>query len=255
MIDIHSHILPGVDDGAQKKTDSLIMAEAAINQGITQIVATPHHKNRSYDNYRNEVRVDVAKLNNLFLEKDLQLEVLPGQEVRIYGEMEEDLRNGEIQTVNDSKYLLIELPSDSVPHYATQLFYNLQLSGIQPIIVHPERNRELLSNHYRIYELVQSGVLTQVTAASVVGKFGHRIQMFTHQLIDSNLTHFIASDAHNTTSRGFFLREAYEHVKTNIDTETAYTLMENSHLLIADQNVFRQEPKQIKEKKRFFGMF
>lgn len=255
MIDIHSHILPSVDDGAQTESESILMAKSAIEQGITHIVASPHHRNRSYTNYRNAIRSDVAVLNELFLTNDLQLEVLAGQEVRIYGEIEEDLKRGEIQTVNDSKYLLIEFPSDSVPHYTTQLFYDLQMSGIQPIIVHPERNRELLNNPNKLYELVHNGALTQVTAGSVIGSFGKEIEIFTNRIIEANLTHFIASDAHNTTSRGFFLREAYEYVQTKIGIEATYMLMENSHLLIDDQNVYRNEPQPIREKKRFFGLF
>lgn len=255
MIDIHSHILPGADDGAKTESNSLSMAQAAIEEGITQIVASPHHKNRTYENYRNEIRSNVAVLNKLYQSKGMQLEVLPGQEVRIYGEIETDLQNGEIQTVNDSKYLLIEFPSDAVPHYASQLFYDLQMNGIIPVIVHPERNRELLNDHRKIYELVQNGALTQVTAASVVGKFGKQIETFTHQLLEANLTHFVASDAHNTTSRGFYLRDAYRYIQSNISVEMTYMLMENSQLLIEDQNVYRQEPQRIKSKKKFFVLF
>lgn len=255
VIDIHSHILPGVDDGAQTESDSVLMAQAAIKEGITHIVATPHHRNRTYDNYRNEIRSNVQVLNELYESKGLDLTVLPGQEVRIYGEIETDLQQGEIQTVNDSKYLLIEFPSDSVPQYAGQLFYDLLMSGIQPIIVHPERNRELLRDHNKMYEFVRNGALTQVTAASVVGKFGKQIEAFSHQLIEANLTHFIASDAHNTTTRSFYLREAYHYIRSNISVELMYMLMENNHLMIEDQNIYRQEPQRIKSKKKFFGLF
>lgn len=255
MIDIHSHILPGVDDGAKTESDSILMAEAAIEEGMTHIVATPHHKNRTYDNYRDEIRKHVQVLNDLFKAKGLNLSILPGQEVRIYGDVQADLEKGEIQTVNDTKYLLIEFPSDSVPQYASQLFYELQLSGIQPIIVHPERNRELLRNHDRMHKFVQNGVLTQVTAASLVGKFGKQIADFSQQLIEANLTHFIASDAHNTTTRGFCLREAYDYIQSNISVEATYMFMENSQLLIEDQNIYRQEPQRIKTKKKFFGLF
>ncbi|MEI3606615.1 CpsB/CapC family capsule biosynthesis tyrosine phosphatase [Pseudogracilibacillus sp. SE30717A] len=256
MIDIHSHILPGIDDGAKTEQDSLDMAKAAIEQGVTKIVASPHHKNRTYDNYKDDILTHVSVLNDLFQANGVPLEVIAGQEVRIYGEVMEDLERGEILPVNDSKYLLIEFPSDSVPHYTEQLLYDIQLAGIKPVIVHPERNRELLQNHRRMYELVRNGALTQVTAASVVGKFGKQIEEFTHQLIEANLAHFIASDAHNTTTRGFCMQEAFEFVKKQYGVETYYMFVENGHLLVENMNVNRVEPTQIQTKRRkLFGLF
>lgn len=256
MIDIHSHILPSIDDGAETEKDSIAMAEAAIAQGITTIIATPHHRNRTYDNYKADIQTHVAVLNELFQAHTLPLTVLPGQEVRIYGEIVEDFEKGEIQTLNDSKYVLIEFPSDSVPHYTEKLFYDLQVAGLRPVIAHPERNRELLRDHNRMYELIRNGALSQVTAASVVGSFGKQIEAYSHQLIEANLAHFIASDAHNTTTRGCKLKEAYELVKEKFGVETYYMLMQNSQLLVENANVNRYEPSRIRTKrKKRFGIF
>jgi len=255
MIDIHTHILPGIDDGAKNEQASIDMAKAAIEEGITHIVASPHHRNNTFDNYRDEIRTSVTVLNELFKSQGLDVTIVPGQEVRIYGDILIDMEKGDLQTVNDTKYILIEFPFDSVPHYAGQLFYELQMEGIQPIIVHPERNSELLANHEKMYEFIRNGALSQITAASLLGKFGKETQTFSEQLIHANLTHFIASDAHNTTSRGFYLRDAYEYVQNNISVETAYTFMENSQLIIDDMNVYRQEPQRIKTRKKFFGLF
>lgn len=256
MIDIHSHILPGIDDGAVTEEDSIAMAKAATEQGITEIVATPHHKNRTYDNYKTDIKKHVSVLNELLESQQIPLTVLPGQEVRIYGEVVEDFEKGDIQTINDSKYILIEFPSDSVPLYTEQLFYDLQVAGLRPVIAHPERNRELLRNHTKMYELIRGGALAQLTAASVVGKFGKIIEQYSHQLIEANLAHFIASDAHNTTTRGFVLHEALELVKKNYGVETYYMFIENSNLLIDNMNVNRFEPTQIRTKrKKLFGLF
>lgn len=255
MIDIHSHILPGVDDGAKTEEDSLAMAKAAVEEGITIIAATPHHKNRAYENYKDEIITNVDVLNKLFEANEIPLKVVAGQEVRIYGEVIEDFQKGEIQTVNDSKYILIEFPFDSVPHYAEQLLYDIQLAGLTPVIVHPERNRELLENHRRMYELVKNGALTQVTAASVIGKFGKKMEQFSHQLIEANLTHFIASDAHDTVNRGFLMREAFDLVEKQHGLEAQYMLMENAHLLINNMNVNRLEPTPIRKRRKLFGLF
>src|SRR5699024_12401364 len=112
-----------------------------------------------------------------------------------------------------------------------------------------------MNNNNKLYALIKAGVLSHVTAGSILGKFGKDIQEFSEQLIEANLTHFIASDAHNTTSRGFYLNEAYGYVQEEIDQEAAFMFHENSQLVIQDQNVYRQEPQRIKKKKKFFGLF
>lgn len=255
MIDIHSHILPGVDDGAKTEADSIAMAKAAIDEGIDTIIATPHHRNRAYDNYKQEIETNVTILNELFQQHDLPLTVLPGQEVRIYGELLEDYEQGDIQTLGDTNYLLIEFPFGEVPQYTEQLLYDIQLKGLRPVIAHPERNRELMNNHERMYELVRNGALAQLTAASLIGKFGKEIEEFSHQLLAANLVHFIASDAHNTDSRGFGVNEAYDIIREQYGIDMHYMFLENSELLIDNLNVNRLEPNRIRKKKGFFDFF
>src|SRR5699024_2939580 len=124
MIDIHSHILPGRDDGARDEQTSIDMAKAAIDETIRHTVASTDHKNGVFENYRDEIQMQVTVLNDLYKKNDIDLTVIPGQEVRIYGEVVEDYKKGALQTVNNSKYMLIEFPSASVPRYADQLFYD-----------------------------------------------------------------------------------------------------------------------------------
>lgn len=256
MIDIHSHILPGVDDGAQTEEDSLVMAREAVAQGITAIIATPHNKNGQYNNDRQSILKNVEILSDLLVREDIPLTVIPGQETRINGEMIEDIKNGSLLSLNDSKYLFVEFPSANVPRFATQMLFDIQVAGYTPIIVHPERNQELIEHPNRLLEFVKNGALTQVTAASVVGKFGKNIQKFSEQLIEANLTHFIASDAHNTKTRGFWLDQAYKDVKHTFGSDYFYMFMENSQLLVDNMNVNRIEPSQVnKKKKKFLGLF
>src|SRR5699024_4741831 len=240
----------------QTEDESIALAKAAIKEGITKIVATPHHKNRNYDNYKNEVIYQVSVLNDLLSINQLPLTVLPGQEVRIYGEILEDYEAGEILPIDETKYILIEFPSDSVPQYATRLFYDMQLQGLISVIVHPERNRELLQHPETMYELILNVALSQVTAVSLICKFGKQIAQYSEELIDSNLTHFIASDAHNTTTRPFHLREDYKHIRKKFGVETYFQLLENSELLIDNMNVNRMEPIiPKKRRKKLFGLF
>ncbi|GAB2538113.1 tyrosine-protein phosphatase [Gracilibacillus alcaliphilus] len=255
MIDIHCHILPGVDDGAKHNADSIQMAQSAVSQGINTIIASPHHLNGSYNNTKDDIIAAVDQLNKKLNEESIPLTILPGQETRINGEMLTDLDNGELLPLNKtSGYLFVELPSNHVPRYTKQLLFDLQLKDIKPIIVHPERNQELIENPNILYDLVSNGTLTQVTAASVAGKFGKKIRKFSLQLIEANLTHFIASDAHNTTSRGFVMQEAYGIIKEKFDTSTVYWFMENAQYLVNGDHVIGDQPERIKNKK-FLGLF
>jgi protein-tyrosine phosphatase len=254
MIDLHCHILPGIDDGAQSLSDSINMARKAVEQGIHTIVATPHHMNNKFENPKHSIIESVEKLNTILIEEKIQLKVLPGQEVRIHGEMLEGYKAGEILPVNHTPYVLVEFSSNHVPRYTEKLFYDLQMNGLIPVIVHPERNQEIIERSDILYQLVKKGALTQVTAASISGDFGKKIKNFSLQLIEANLTHFIASDAHNTTKRTFKMREAFDVIEKKYGIDMVYYFDENAALLIDGKNVYKEDPERIK-RKRVFNLF
>lgn len=254
MIDVHCHILPGIDDGAQNLADSISMAKMAVNDGINTIIATPHHMNGRYENKKQSITEKVDELQRKLDEEKIPLKILPGQEVRIHGELLEGLEAGEIQPVADSAYLLIEFPSAHVPRYTEQLFFDLQMKGYTPVIVHPERNQEIIEHPELLYQFIKNGALSQITAGSICGGFGKKIRTFTFQLIEANLTHFIASDAHNITTRAFKMAEAIDIVKERYGNDMVYLFLDNAALLTDGKNVFKDVPEAIK-KKRFFHLF
>ncbi|MCE4049563.1 tyrosine-protein phosphatase [Bacillus sp. Au-Bac7] len=254
MIDIHCHILPGIDDGPATIDKSLSMAREAVKEGIKTIIATPHHRNNMFDNTKREIVKHVDNFNSLLEKENIPLTILPGQENRIYGEIIDDYNKGEILTLSNTNYLFIEFPSSVVPRYTDRLLYDIQLEGLTPIIVHPERNKELLDKPEILYNLVKNGALTQVTAASVAGYFGKSVQKFSKQLIEYNLTHFIASDAHNTNTRSFKMKTAYELIKDQYGMEYVYLFLDNSEKLLGNENIYKEIPEPIK-KRKLFGIF
>ncbi|MCM3163696.1 tyrosine-protein phosphatase [Metabacillus litoralis] len=254
MIDIHSHILAGIDDGAKDFGDTLNMLRHAANEGITKIIATPHHNNGKYVNNASDIKNKVIELNERIKDQGLSIEILPGQETRIYGDLLEDYEKGEILTLNHSKYLFIELPSNHVPRYTKQLLFDIQLAGLLPIIVHPERNSEIIEHPSILYKLIEKGAATQVTASSVTGHFGKKIKKFSLQLIEAGQAHFIASDAHNLSGRTFRLREAYDEIGKEFGSELVYMFQENAELVVEGNTIYRQPPLEIK-KKKFLGIF
>ncbi|OCA85948.1 tyrosine protein phosphatase [Bacillus sp. FJAT-27225] len=253
MIDIHSHILPGLDDGAKTEEDAIAMANAAVENGIKTMIATPHHKNGRYENTPETIKLHVSIFNKLLKDLQIPLTLLPGQEIRLNGDIVKELKNKELLTLNHSKYLFVEFPTGHVPQYSEQILFELLIAGYVPIIVHPERNGELIRNPLRLYEFVKQGALAQITAGSVKGTFGRNIQKFSHQLIRANLTHFIATDAHNTTSRSFLLKEALDEVKWVFGTDYYTMFLENSELLVANKDVHVFEP--IMPRKKLLGLF
>lgn len=255
MIDIHCHILPGVDDGAQHDQAALEMGRAAEKEGITHIIATPHNRTQQFDNDRESIVANVALLNELFHQENVAVMILPGQENRIFGDMVEAIEGGELLTMNDKgQYLFVEFPSNHVPRYTEQLFYDLQNAGVIPVIVHPERNSEIVATPDILYKLIKNGALSQVTAASLIGGFGKKIKKFSQQLFDYNLAHFLASDAHNVMNRAFYLRESFEELENTFGSDMRFMIEENAELFMKGQMVNVAPPSHIKEKK-FLGLF
>ncbi|WP_050183314.1 tyrosine-protein phosphatase [Domibacillus robiginosus] len=251
MIDIHCHILPGLDDGAKDMVQSIQMARAAEQEGITAIVATPHHMNGTYKNEKTAIEQNVRLLNVQLEQEGINVDIYTGQEVRLYGELLDDYQEDKLLTVNDSSHMLVEFPSSSIPAFAEQLLFDMQLKGITPIIVHPERNAAIAENPDRLFKLIQNGALSQVTAASVNGLFGKKAKALSLQLIEANLTHFIATDAHNTTTRRFGLAEAYH----SIDPDYAAYFQENAQAALSGQHIEKEPPHHVTRKKKFLGLF
>ncbi|MCD5324119.1 MULTISPECIES: tyrosine-protein phosphatase [Pontibacillus] len=255
MIDIHCHILPGLDDGPQSMDDSIRMARAAYKDGIRTIIATPHDQNGAFENHREGVIDSVRALNEELEDRDIPVTILPGQETRIHGDMVDDITKGRLLPLKEtSGYIFVELPSDHVPRYTSQLLFDLQVAGYKPIIVHPERNRELVQHPDQLYKFVKNGAFTQVTAASIAGKFGKKIAKFSEQMIEANLTHFVASDAHNTSTRSFYMKSAYNVIDQEFGTEMTYQFMDNAELLLEGKMAAMDMPHRIKQKK-FLGIF
>lgn len=254
MIDIHCHILPGVDDGSADMKESMDMAKKAVEAGITHLYATPHHLNEKYVNVKDDIINRAVRLNESLQKANIPLSIHLGQEVRIHRDVFISLEKEEILTLDDDgRYLLLELPSGSVPTYTQEVIYELQLKGIKPIIVHPERNKELIENHKLLFELVQEGALTQLTSGSIIGHFGKNVKSFSKKIIEHNLTHFISTDAHNIGSRGFTLQQAYETITKAYGINRTFYFKENAEQLIKGQSPSIEKP--VPFKKKILGIF
>ncbi|RDY71612.1 tyrosine protein phosphatase [Halobacillus trueperi] len=254
MIDLHSHILPGLDDGAQTMEESVEMARLAVEQGIDTVVATPHHLHTRYSNPKSLVIQKTIQLNEELFQQGIDLTVLPGQEIRLNGDLEA-FESEELLSINkNSGYVFLELPNHEIPHYAKKMMYDIQLLGYKPVLVHPERNKMIRQQPNELYNFVKNGAITQVTAASIAGKLGKEVQKFSYQMIEFNLTHLVASNAHDSKKRGFFMKEAYSKIEKKFGTDLMYQFMENAHVVLEGEMVYTDPPERIRTKKRL-GIF
>ena len=252
MIDIHSHITFGLDDGAQSLEESIGMAKQAVSEGISTIIATPHHRHPSYNNPKSKVNKKISLINEKLQAEKIPLEVLSGQEIRLFGELASVLEScDELLTLGESKLVLVEFPSNTIPQYTEKLFYDLLVKGYSPIIAHPELNNEIVKNPEKLYQLIKNGAFSQVTAASVSGFYGRKIQYLSLQMIEYQLTHFIGSDVHNLTNRGFKWRDAWNTVDKKIGKDFSKNLQKQTIELVNNVNINKLQPEQIPRKKFF----
>ena len=146
MIDIHNHILYGVDDGPKSLEDAIELIRQAMSEGVTGIVATPHHLHPNFSNDINSTQEKLMVLDTALKHQDLNIDLYYGQEIRITDQILTDIEVGKITGINGSNYLLIEFPSNEVPVYTNKLFYEIQTMGYIPIIAHPERNKAIVQD-------------------------------------------------------------------------------------------------------------
>lgn len=254
MVDLHCHLLPGVDDGSKNMKDSLRLAKENIEDGVTHALLTPHHMNGRYVNHK----VDVIRRTRAFQEQlsahNIPLKVFPGQEVRINGQLLEEIDGDDILFADPSnRYLLLEFPDDDVPHYTNQMVFELQKRGITPIIVHPERNTKIMNQPDLLYHLLEKGCLSQITASSYVGNFGKKVERFSQQLIETGQGYVLASDTHDLPRRNCKMGQAFDKLDHEFGHELAKHYQENARAIINGDNVSMNALHKIR--KRHFWLF
>jgi protein-tyrosine phosphatase len=203
MIDLHSHILFDLDDGALTLAESLAMAEIAARDGTQVIAATPHGPGSSACRFYDptEIRARVAKLNAALAAEHIPLEVVAGTEICYGAGVIERLKRGELLTYGDSKSILLELAQNTLPPGLNNVIFNLQVAGFRIVLAHPERIVEVQQNPNLLLPLIERGVLMQITADALVGGQGERLRGTAETLLTHGMAHLIASDTHGVAPR------------------------------------------------------
>lgn len=255
MIDIHSHPLTGVDDGARTFENSVEMCKMAAADGITHLVATPHC------NYEYPYQTDLnrTKLGELQAAVGAAPKLMLGCDFHLsYENIQLLVEDHKRFTINQTDYLLVEFGDQFISEQMDRVFYEMQCTNVLPILTHPERNPVFQQHPGLLYHWVSRGCLVQVTAKSFTGGFGRRALHFAELWFEQNLINFFASDAHDPKCRPPILSEAYQKAKDAKGQEVADLLVKHNPLAVIEGRPLPPglepvDPKQAKKKRSWFS--
>lgn len=242
MIDLHSHILPGVDDGSPDLETTLAMARMAVADGIEVMACTPHFMPGLYDNTVDDIRQRVDALNAELIRQDIDLALVVGCDAHIRPDFTSELRAGKILTLHDTRYFLFEPSHMVLPQRMDEVLFNITVAGFVPILTHPERLHWIDGNYDFVTQLVDSGVWIQITAGSLTGRFGRRPKYWAERMLAEGIVHILATDAHNTTSRPPLMAEAVELASQALGSEEAAHLVITRPTIVLENRLATEAP-------------
>ena len=227
MVDIHNHVLPNIDDGSKSLEMSINMLKHAYEQGVTDVVNTVHFQHplflnidHSIENFERIAKSLQSKLN----ECEIPIKIHLGSEVFYYENLLKIVRKPMV-TMGNGKYMLVEFSPKNIPNSQKKTLFDLKMSGVTPIIAHPERYKLVQENFNIIYDWINAGCLIQVDAGSLLGSLGEKAKKSSILILKEECCHVLASDAHNDLNRNFCIKDAYNFVRNIIGKK-------NSDLLV-----------------------
>lgn len=247
MIDLHTHILPGVDDGSDSLESSLEMAELALESGVTTIVATPHcNMENTFENYNSSQLKDIYEtLNSFFKEQGIELTVLRGMEIYGTDDVVDKIEKGLLIPLNNSRYYLMEFDFGADPIWIGDILESVLDTGRVPVIAHPERYYCIQDNPMILYEWMSQGCLSQLNRGSVFGSFGRHAKKAADILLENELVTCIASDAHSPYRRTTYMADIYDYMADEFGRKYAERLLfENPDRILKDKSFSTENLKR-----------
>jgi len=234
MIDLHSHILPGIDDGPRTWQDAMALCRRIAEEGITTSVATPHLIDGVYDNILSRVAPLVQRLEQHLCTENIPLTVLVGAEVD-FSSHHVTTASRQLPTLGGGSAVLLEMPVAIVPPAILETIFNLRSRRLVPVIAHPERNELLQDQPGMAVRWVEAGALLQIDGDSLLGAWGRRAKRCAETLLLGGLVHAMATDAHSVEKRPPRMRKAVEHATTLVGTEALKLVTEGPRLILAGE--------------------
>lgn len=249
MIDMHSHIIPMVDDGSENIEITKKMLEAAHNAGFSTIFATPHYFDERNSLCREKMLDHFEKVKSLA--KKFDIELLLGNEVYIQPDLQEVVKQNTVSLMNQSRYLLMEIPRHNDINYLEDVVFELSTMNITPILAHPERYKMVRENPEVLYDLADKGVLFQLNSGSLLGDYGDGVKKLATKLLKHNVYQFMGSDSHYY-DRYKVYSEALDIVKNTVGEEQVKLLTEINPTKVKNNEIIESDLQPMKKKFLFF---
>jgi len=241
MIDLHCHILPGIDDGAKKLAVSLEMGRIAQQDGIEAIACTPHITPGVFNNDAWIIHDAVEKLQEAFLAEGIDIQLFSGADIHVSPDMATNVPNGSWPSLAGTRYFLFEPPHHVLPPNIVKLAKSMLNAGWIPLLTHPERLTWIEAHYDVIKTLDEAGVLVQITAGAITGRFGERPQYWSERLLEEGRVDVIATDAHSIRGRPPLLREGFEAAARITGEQAAWAMVHDTPLLILNNQAVPQK--------------
>jgi protein-tyrosine phosphatase len=232
VIDLHCHLLPGIDDGARDLAVSLEMARVAVADGISVVACTPHILPGLYENAGPQIRQATQQLQQALEREGIPLHLVTGADVHMVPDLAAGLQSGRLLSLADSRYVLVEPPHHVAPVRLEDFFFSLLVAGYVPVLTHPERLSWIEVHYAAVQRMARAGVWMQITAGSLAGNFGRTALKWAHRMLDEGCVHLLASDAHDPRARAPILSEGRDLAARRVGAEEARHLVEIRPLAI-----------------------
>lgn len=257
MIDIHSHIICGIDDGAANDEESQKMLRLAEKNGDEIIFATPHYMKGIYEPDFDTVKQEAEKLKQMAKAEGINIEIACGQEIMLENSIIDRLQEGKVKGLNGTRYMLVEFPMDKLPEDAGELLYELKIRGMVPIVAHPERYKYVIEKPYKMNKFIDEGCLFQLNAGSLTGKFGKEVKKTAELLVKSGLCSFIASDAHDSRHRTPEFKDVVQLIQ-KYDEKLLFRIYKNLSSLMNNEKIeteYERFPEKKRKRKSIFDIY
>ncbi len=246
MIDLHTHILPNIDDGSRSIDETFELIKEAQNAGFKSVVLTSHYMEGYYETNLHEREVLTNLIQNNFREKNIDIDVYIGNEIYMSDNLIKLLESGKASTINNTSYVLFEMPLNVEPYNLYDIIYQMQQNKIVPILAHPERYSFIQKDLELMYDLIEKGVLMQANFGSIIGQYGKKAQKTVRTFLNNNMIHLLGSDAHRHKTIYPRIPEAIKELEKLISTEKLKELTTtNPELILNNKKINIEEPNRI----------
>ena len=246
MIDVHSHILPNIDDGSRSIEETFNLIKEAKEAGFEGIVCTSHYMENYYETNRPEREVWINAIHENLENKNIDMNLYLGNEIYMSDNIIELLEDGKATTMNDTSYVLFELPMNAEPMNLYDMFYEMQQYKIVPILAHPERYSFVQTDPELIYDLIDKGVLMQANYGSIIGQYGKKAQMIVQKFLENNMIHMLGTDVHRQNTIYPKIPEIILELKSLIGEEKVKELTTiNPELVINNKRIDIRKPYKV----------